>query len=345
VEQDILFMQRAMELAKLGLGKVSPNPLVGCVIVARNKIIGEGWHRKYGEGHAEVNALNSVADSLLLPEATVYVNLEPCSHFGKTPPCSDRLIEAGVKRAVISNRDSNPLVSGKGIEKLRNAGIEVTLGVLENEGRTINKRFFTTVEQGTPYIILKWAESADGFIARKGEATVISSSHSKQRVHQWRAEEDAVLVGSHTAEIDNPQLSVRDWTGRNPVRVVIDRSLRLNKSLRIFDQSQPTLCYNLQRNEQLPNLSYVKIDEEDFIKHLLVDLLKRKVGSLLVEGGAQTLEAFITSGLWHEARIFRSKKSLGGGIQSLRLAGVTEWEDDISQDHFSVVRNPKPPKK
>ena len=333
-------MGRAIELARLGLGNVSPNPLVGCVIVANGRIIGEGWHRKYGEAHAEINALDSVTDASLLPEATVYVNLEPCSHFGKTPPCADRLVEAGVRRVVIANRDSNPLVSGKGIEKLKSVGIEVVLGVLEKEGRYLNRRFFTNIEQGIPYVILKWAESADGFIAKADESILISNSKSRQRVHQWRTEEDAVLVGTNTAMIDNPKLNVRDWTGRNPVRVVIDRSLRLDKTLKLFDQSQPTLCYNLQREEQLPNLSYIKIDRNDFTKHLLLDLLKRKIGSLIVEGGAQTLEAFIKAGFWHEARIFRSKKSMGGGIQSPRLTGTIAWEDDLSQDHLSVMRNP-----
>ena len=194
-----------------------------------------------------------------------------------------------------------PWFPGRESKKLKSVGIEVVLGVLEKEGRYLNRRFFTNIEQGIPYVILKWAESADGFIAKADESILISSSKSRQRVHQWRTEEDAVLVGTNTAMTDNPKLNVRDWTGRNPVRVVIDRSLRLDKTLKLFDQSQPTLCYNLQREEQLPNLSYIKIGGNYFTKQLLLDLLRRKIGSLIVEGGAQTLEAFIKDGLWHEA--------------------------------------------
>ncbi|MGA0557557.1 bifunctional diaminohydroxyphosphoribosylaminopyrimidine deaminase/5-amino-6-(5-phosphoribosylamino)uracil reductase RibD [Larkinella sp. VNQ87] len=239
-------MSRALQLACLGRGHVSPNPLVGCVIVYQNRIIGEGWHRQYGGPHAEVNAIRSVADEALLPESTVYVTLEPCSHFGKTPPCADLLIEKRVKKVVVCNDDPNPLVAGRGLAKLRAAGIEVETGLLTEEGRELNRRFFTFIEQQRPYLILKWAETADGFLAPTDFQPIpISSALSRQRVHQWRTEEDAFLIGTNTARYDNPQLNVRSWVGRNPVRIVIDKALQLPPSLHLFDGSQPTLVYTV----------------------------------------------------------------------------------------------------
>lgn len=334
-------MQRAMELARLGLGSVSPNPLVGCVVVTDNRIIGEGWHRQFGGPHAEVNALHEVTDSSLLSQSTVYVNLEPCSHVGKTPPCADLIIRKGVQRVVIANLDSNPLVAGKGIEKIRAAGIEVTLGVLEKEGRALNKRFFTRIEQGVPYIILKWAESADGYLGHHDSGPVwISSELSRHQVHQWRSEEDAVLVGTRTAAIDNPRLNVRDWTGRNPLRVVIDTALELPSTLHLFDQSQPTLCYNLVRDEERPNLTFIKLEADEFLHALLADLSKRNIGSVIVEGGAQTLTTFINSGWWHEARIFKSTMELRQGISAPVLRGLLVDEMDLSGDRLSIYKNP-----
>ncbi len=236
---DELFMQRAIELAQLGIGAVSPNPRVGCLVVHDNKIIGEGWHQKFGEAHAEVNAINSVKDLSLLKESTIYVNLEPCSHEGKTPPCSDLLIKHQVKKVVIANTDTNPLVAGRGVEKLKKAGIAIMTGVLEKEGRELNRRFFTFMEKKRPYIILKWAQTSDGFIAQKNfESKWITNELSRQLVHRWRSEEDAVLVGTRTASHDNPSLTVRDWSGRNPTRIVIDRFLRLNDKLQLFDKKE-----------------------------------------------------------------------------------------------------------
>jgi len=263
---DEFFMQRALELAQLGVGRVSPNPRVGCVIVHNNKIIGEGWHQKFGEAHAEVNAINSAKDQSLLKESTVYVNLEPCSHFGKTPPCVDLLIKHRVKKVVIGNLDSNPKVHGKGIKKLKDAGIETLTGVLEKEGHELNKRFFTFIEEQRPYIILKWAQTTDEFIAQKNfESKWISNEFSRQLVHRWRSEEDAVLVGTHTASHDNPSLTVRDWTGRNPTRIVIDRFLRLNDRLQLFDKKEKTICYNVLKHEEYKNLLLVRIDENNFL--------------------------------------------------------------------------------
>ncbi len=334
-------MRRAFELAALGLGSVSPNPLVGCVVVVDDRIIGEGWHQKFGGPHAEVNALETIVDESLLSRATMYVNLEPCSHYGKTPPCADLIVKKGVRRVVISNRDTSEKVAGKGIERLSSAGIEVTEGILEREGRFLNRRFFTQVERKTPFIILKWAESADGFMAVSEPKQVwISSALSRQLVHQWRSEEDAVLIGTNTAAIDNPRLSVRDWTGRNPIRVVIDRSLRLPDSLNLFDRTQPTICYNQQRSDASENLTFVKLSAHDFISELLSDLVSRNVGSVIVEGGARTLEAFIESGHWHEARVFRSTAILRKGIPSPRFRGLLWSEYHSSGDSLDIYGNP-----
>lgn len=337
---DELFMLRALELAQNGVGFVSPNPRVGCVIVHDGKIIGEGWHQRYGGPHAEVNAVASVADKNLLSEATLYVNLEPCSHFGKTPPCADLLIQHRVKKVVIANVDTNPLVGGKGIEKMRHAGIEIATGVLEKEGRALNKRFFTLIEKQRPYIILKWAQTADGFIAQENyESKWISGDLSRQRVHKWRSEEDAILVGTKTAAHDNPQLNVRDWTGRNPVRVVIDRFLRLPSRLHLFDGTQKTICYNVLKHEEHPNLSLIRLDEENFITQLIADLGKRGIQSVIVEGGAQTLQFFISLNLWDEARVFVSTRRFEKGIAAPLLKGHTPKAEQLGQDQLLVYTN------
>lgn len=339
---DELYMQRAFELATLGRGNVSPNPLVGCVIVSGDKIIGEGWHQKYGEAHAEVNAIRSVNDVALLKQSTAYVNLEPCSHTGKTPPCADLLIHSSIRKVVIANEDSNPLVAGKGIKKLQEAGIEVIKGVLEKKGRELNQRFFTFVESERPYIILKWAQTADGFMARENyESRWISNEFSRQLVHRWRSEEDAVLIGTKTAAHDNPHLSVRDWSGRNPLRIVIDRFLRLPKTLHLFDKSQKTICYNLLKHEEHDNLIYIRLDETNFMDHLIHDLFQRKIQSIIVEGGALTLNLFIRSGQWDEARIFSSTRSFGVGIEAPVLKGNLLVEEAIFDDTLKIYRHGK----
>lgn len=330
-------MRRVLELAGHGRGLVSPNPLVGCVIVHHNKIIGEGFHKQYGQSHAEVNAIHSVQDLALLPESILYVNLEPCSHFGKTPPCADLLIEHKIKKVVIANLDTNPLVAGQGIKKLRNAGIEVITGILSPEGRELNKRFFTSIENNRPYIILKWAQTADGFIARENyESKWISNAHSRQLVHKWRTEEDAVLVGTRTALHDNPQLNTRDWQGRNPKRIVLDRFLRLDDKLNLFDGSERTICYNVLKHEEHKNLSLIRVDETDFIGNVVQDIWKQKIQSVIIEGGATTLQLFIDAGLWDEARMFSSKRTFGKGIVAPKLNGIMTCEADIQEDHLSI---------
>jgi diaminohydroxyphosphoribosylaminopyrimidine deaminase/5-amino-6-(5-phosphoribosylamino)uracil reductase len=316
-EMDQRYMKRALELAELGRSNVSPNPMVGCVIVRDEKIIGEGYHQNFGEPHAEVNAVNSVENQEFLREATVYVTLEPCAHWGKTPPCANLLVEKKVKKVVIAALDSNPLVGGKGIQLLENAGIEVETGVLEKEARWQNRRFFTQIEKHRPYVILKWAQTQDGFVARENFSSKwISGSQSRQLVHKWRAEEDAILVGKNTAQYDNPSLNVRDWVGKNPVRIVLDSNLELPENLHLFDQSIPTICYNSKKSETQENLNFVNLGEQFSMYDMLKDLHSRKIQSLIVEGGTKVLSQFIENSLWDEARVFSGKVKFGTGISA-----------------------------
>jgi len=334
---DELYMHRALELALLGRGHVSPNPLVGCVIVHDDKIIGEGYHEKFGESHAEVNALKQVKDKTVLKNSTLYVNLEPCSHFGKTPPCADWLVENGIGKVVVSNKDPNPQVNGAGIHKLKSNGIEVVEGVLEKEGRKLNKRFFTSMEKRRPYIILKWAQTNDGFIAKKNfDSKWISSSLSRQLVHKWRSEEDAVLVGTRTAQHDNPVLNVRNWAGRNPQRIVLDRFLRLSEKLDLFDRKQPTLCYNVLKHEEHANLTLVRVNEENFLESVLHDLQNRKIQSVIVEGGAETINLFLQLGAWDEARVFISTKNFEEGIPAPVINQQESKRVDVGNDELKI---------
>ena len=310
-----LNMQRALELAEFGRGKVSPNPMVGCVIVHEDKIIGEGYHQQYGKAHAEVNAINSVENHDLLSEATVYVTLEPCAHFGKTPPCANLLVEKGVKKVIIAAFDSNPLVGGKGIKILEEAGIEVETGVLEKEARIQNKRFFTQIEKKRPYVILKWAQTADGFVAREDFSSKwITNASSRQLVHKWRSEEDAIMVGKNTAKYDDPALNVRDWVGKNPIRIVMDSKLELPNSLKLFDEAVPTICFNTLKSEVRGTLEYVKLNSDFQVKDILEQLYQRNIQSVLIEGGSYLLNKFLSSELWDEARVFTSSNKFGSGI-------------------------------
>ena len=330
-------MARALHLAALGKGRVSPNPLVGCVIVHGENIIAEGWHRQHGGPHAEVNAIEAVSDKSILSECTLYVNLEPCSHFGKTPPCADLLIQHNLKKIVIANLDSNPLVSGNGVKKLRDAGMEVVTGILATEGREMNKRFFTFMEQRRPYIILKWAQTSDGFIAQENyESKWISNEFSRQLVHKWRSEEDAILVGTRTAAHDNPSLNVRNWVGRNPVRIVLDRFLKLNERLHIFDRSQKTLCYNVMKHEEFENLSLVRVDETDFIENVISDLWHKKIQSVIIEGGATTINFFLQKQLWDETRVFKSNRAIHKGIAAPLPLGTVVGRHSVGKDLLEV---------
>jgi len=334
-------MQRVLELARNGLGYVSPNPLVGCVIIHQGKVIGEGWHQKYGGPHAEVNAVRTVSNKALLRESTLYVNLEPCSHHGKTPPCTDLIQENSLMEVHFANKDPNPLVAGSGLNKLKDAGIKVRTGILQKEGMELNKRFFTFFKKKRPYIILKWAETNDGFLARSDYTSRwISNQYSRKLVHKWRSEEDAILVGSNTVKYDNPQLTLRDWPGRNAIRIFIDRDLKLPQNLKIFDKSQPTICYNLKKNGSTENFEWVKLPQKDFLQAVLKDLHTRGTQSLIVEGGATLLSEFINAELWDEARIFIGSRIFGKGISAPRIHGISAHDRLINSDKLKIIINP-----
>lgn len=342
---DEKYMQRCLQLASNGLGNVAPNPMVGCVIVCDDRVIGEGFHSNYGEAHAEVNAINSVKDKTKLEMATLYVSLEPCTHFGKTPPCSDLIIENKIKKVVIACTDTNTAVAGKGIEKLKSAGIEVVSGVLEKEARELNKRFFTFHEKKRPYLILKWAQTADGFIDRKrtdaGEpALQVSNEHSKILLHKWRGEEQAIMVGSNTAKLDNPKLNVRLVEGKNPLRIVLDRNKELPESLNLFDGSQPTLVFNSAKNEVRNNLEFVSIDfDKNILSQVMEVLYKKEIQSVIVEGGTKLLQSFIDENLWDEARVFIAERFIGDGVAAPKLNAEPISIENIATDKLYLFRN------
>lgn len=340
-------MRRALELATLGRGHVSPNPMVGCVIEHQGKIIGEGWHQRYGEAHAERNAMASVRpeDAPLLPESTAYVTLEPCSHYGKQPPCADLLIEKRIGRVICCNDDPNPLVAGQGFAKLRDAGIVVETGLLTDEGRALNARFFTFMEKQRPYIILKWAETANGFISgAAGQPVQISGPLSQRSVHRWRAEEDAIMVGTNTARFDNPRLNVRlipvsVATPANPTRIVIDKQLRLDAGLNLFDGSQPTLSYNFIHTETVGQTAYIRLSpDKPFLPQLLADLYERHIQSVLVEGGATLLNSFMEAGLWDEMRVLRSRTMLHSGVKAPTVRGQLISREPVGDDELTTYR-------
>ncbi len=317
---DERFMHRALFLANLGLGKVAPNPLVGCVIVHDNTIIGEGYHQFYGGPHAEVNAIRQVENPDLIKNATAYVTLEPCSHFGKTPPCSDLLIKSGIQKVVIGTKDSNPLVAGKGIEKLKKAGIEVIENVLESECRQINRRFFTFHEKSRPYVILKWAQTSDGYLDKQRSSDEIgvnwiSEPETKSLVHKWRSEEQALLVGRNTIMNDNPSLTVRDYFGKNPTRIVIDSQLAINNVKNVFSEDAKTLVFNRIKNEKTGTIEWIKIHETS-TELILKELYARGIQSVLVEGGSRTLQYFIIDNVWDEARVIVGNVNFGSGIKA-----------------------------
>lgn len=339
---DTLYMQRALELAPLGYRYAPPNPMVGCVIVHENKIIGEGWHQRHGEAHAEVNAINAVEDKSLLSEATAYVTLEPCAHFGKTPPCADLLILHKLKRVVICNEDPFPLVDGRGIEKMKAAGIEVETGLLEEKGKELNKRFFTVVEKKRPYIILKWAETADGFIAaEEGKQIQITGELSRQLVHKWRTEEPTIMVGTNTALNDNPRLDIRYWVGRNPVRVVIDKKLRIPSNFKLLDNKQQTLVFNDIKSKDEKFNSFIQVPQETpYLSFILDNLLSQNFQSVFVEGGTRLLQSFIDGNLFDEIRIFKSLSVIKNGVDAPRLPqGITLTQQQvIGKDDLRIFR-------
>lgn len=321
-EVDVKYMARCISLARNGAGNVAPNPMVGAVIVHDGRIIGEGYHRKYGEAHAEVNAIASVRDESLLKEATIYVSLEPCSHYGKTPPCAELIIRKQIPRVVVGCLDPFPEVSGRGVRMLREAGVEVVTGVMEREARELNRAFMTFQLLKRPYVCLKWAQSADGFMDRvrtdsSEPAVVLSSDETRRRVHSLRANVAAIMVGTRTALLDNPSLTVRHWTGRSPVRVVLDRELRIPSGYHLLDGSVKTLVFTAEKAESRENVEYVTIDyAQPVLPQVLHELYLRKLNSLMVEGGANLLEQFIREGLWDCMQVETAPVCLGSGVKA-----------------------------
>lgn len=319
------FMHRCLQLAKKGLGHVAPNPMVGAVIVHNGKIIGEGYHKCFGQPHAEVNAINSVNNKQLLASSTIYVSLEPCSHYGKTPPCADLIIYHKIPNVVIGTIDSFAKVNGEGIKRLRDAGINVTVGVLEQQCRELITEFTVFNTQKRPYIILKWAQTADGFIdkirlhSQPAKPNWITDNACRSLVHKWRTQVKAIMVGTNTALYDNPKLNVRNWVGPQPVRVVTDKNLRLPPWLNLFDSSQPTIVLNSIKNEQNNNIEYIKINFDNFFDELFKVLYSRGLSSLFVEGGAQLLNSFINNGFYNEVRVFTSEIKFFDGVKAPQL--------------------------
>ena len=317
---DEIYIQRCIDLAQKGIRAVAPNPMVGCVIVVNDKIIGEGYHQRYGEAHAEVNAINNVANKSLLNKSTLYVSLEPCSHTGKTPPCAELIIKSGIKKVVVGTQDPNPIVGGKGIEKLKNRGIEVKEGILREQCLELNKRFFTFHEKQRPYVILKWAQTLDGFLDRiRDDETQkinwISEPETKTIVHKWRSEEQSILVGRNTITNDNPSLTVRDYGGINPIRLVIDSQLEIGGELNIYSKDAPTIVFNRIKNETKNNVEWVKIKETS-TKNILEELFKRGIQSVFVEGGSRTLQYFIIDNVWDEVRVVVGQKYFKDGYKA-----------------------------
>ena len=343
---DIFYMRRCLELAQLGLGNAAPNPMVGSVLVHKGKIIGEGYHHQCGQAHAEVNAINSVKNLKLLKESTIYVNLEPCAHHGKTPPCADLIVKKQIPRVVIGCKDSFARVAGKGIEILKNSGCEVVIGVLEEESIELNRRFFTFHDKKRPYIILKWAQTLDGFIdieraaQRAVESYWITNNLAKMLVHRWRTEETAFMVGANTVLNDNPQLTVRDWYGRNPVRLVIDKELSLPSSLHIFDKEAHTIVFNQIANEKKQNLEFVKVNFNNNLPiNILNKLYESEIQSIVVEGGRKLLEMFISNNLWDEARIFTGGRIFEKGTRAPDFNGFKLSETLIGDSWLRIYRN------
>lgn len=343
--RDEIYMRRCLELAAHGLGNTRTNPLVGCVIVHKDRIIGEGYHHEYGGPHAEVNAIRSVKDKSLLSESTIYINFEPCSHFGKTPPCSTLIASHKIPRVVISNIDPFPSVSGRGVEALRNSGAEVVTGILEEEAVFLNRRFLTFHQNKRPYIILKWAETKDGFIdvdRHKNDpvgTNWITSEVARTLVHKWRSEESGLMVGTNTVIADNPRLNVRRWTGNSPLRLVFDRNGRIPQSANILDGSQDTLVFTCVQEKFSGRINSVLIDHDYALEDILSELYEQKLLSVFVEGGKTIHELFINSGLWDEARVFKGKVIFSQGVRAPRINARPSQILDFDGSELSIFHN------
>lgn len=342
------YMNRCIELARNGLGSTYPNPMVGSVIVHNNTIIGEGWHQRAGEPHAEVNAVNSVKDKSLLKQSVIYVSLEPCSHYGKTPPCTNLIIDHGIPKVIIGSVDPFSEVSGKGIKKLMEAGCEVIVGVLEKECTALNKRFFTFHTKKRPYIILKWAQSQDGYLSpyitspKDRQPVWITNRYSRQLVHKWRSEEESILVGTQTAIDDNPRLNTRLWHGKDPIRVVMDRQHRIPKNSHLLDNSIKTIIFTDGKGSQFEgeNLVYEFLDfKKELSAQMCEALWRNEIQSVIIEGGRKTLQTFIDSGIWDEARVFTGIPQFLEGVKSPEFSGTLQAEEKIYTDTLKRYTN------
>ena len=338
---DEQYMRRALEIAALGAGNVAPNPMVGAVVVHNGTIVGEGYHKKYGEAHAEVNAIRAVQNPEILQEATIYVSLEPCAHHGKTPPCADLIIEKQLKRVVVGCGDSFAQVNGKGIKRIRNAGIEVTAFVLEEEARKLNKKFFTVQEKQRPYVTLKWAETRNGLIdntqGRQGEITWISRPETQPFVHQLRAEHSAILVGKNTVLQDNPSLTVRSVAGNHPIRVVLDSQCELTQNHKVLSDGHPTLVINTIRTEKVGAVNYIHVDVMT-PKKIMDVLHAKKIQSVFIEGGATTLQSFLDAGVWDEAYQIIGQHTFDSGTKAPQLTGTLITQKNIFGDLINHYR-------
>lgn len=355
MSRDEFYMLRCLQLAANGLGTTYPNPLVGAVVVHNDRVIGEGWHQKSGEAHAEVKAIDSVKNPGLLKDSTLYVNLEPCSHFGKTPPCADLILEKEIRKVVIGSLDFNDRVCGRGIEKLTSAGCEVVVGVLEEKCKELNKRFFTFHLKKRPYVLLKWAESFDGYISperfealklddlENREPYWISNTYSRSFVHKLRAEEQSILVGARTALRDNPKLDVRTYSGKNPLRILIDRKLSVSKDAHLYNGIAETLvfCETLpDPQESFSKVGFIKLSFGDHLEaQVLEELYQRGIQSVLVEGGGYTLRGFIEKGLWDEAIVIKGKSIFGKGTKAPQISGELKSSFRIAGDEVSILQN------
>lgn len=337
---DEIYIKRCIELARNALGNTYPNPLVGSVIVHDGKIIGEGFHEKAGQNHAEINAINSVKNPELLKNSTIYVSLEPCAHFGKTPPCANKLAEIGFKRVVIGTLDSHEKVNSKGKNILENAGIEVVNGILEKECIDLNKRFFAFHQKKRPYIILKWAKSGDGFMDENFRPVQIGNPLTKQFVHQLRSEEHAILVGTNTALNDNPNLTTREVSGRNPIRILIDFDLKVPQHFNIYNNEAETLVFNSIKNNEEGNIKFIKIKKENFLENLMLKLYEQQIQSVLVEGGSFTLQQFFSENLWDECIIIKNENLiLKNGTKAPSLDLVPSKVENFRENKIEFYKN------
>jgi len=341
---ETLYMQRCLELAQKAKGHTAPNPMVGAVLVYNGHIIGEGYHKQYGQAHAEVNCLTSVSETNrhLIPDSIMYVSLEPCAHYGKTPPCATRIVAEGIKKVVIANTDPFEKVSGRGLQILRDAGIAVDIDILDQEAAWVNRRFFTFHRHRRPYIILKWAQSPDGYIAPADSSRLqISNELSKRLVHKWRTEEAAIMIGTNTAINDNPQLTARLWAGKQPLRILLDRNLRVPSISNIYDTATNTWVINELKEERHDNIHFIKFNfDKNFLRSLSERLHKAGILSVIIEGGTQLLSSFIHEGLWDEARVFTGDISLQNGISAPSLQnGILSFDTQLENNTLKLFTN------